>query len=64
MNQETFENILSFIVTFIILFVIGTIMYFLFKLSFSFEFNWRSYLLFDSIYSIFGALYVLTNMKN
>lgn len=64
MNQETFENILNFIVTFIIFFVIGTIMYFLFKLLFGFEFNWRSYLLFDSIYSMFGTLYVLTNMEN
>ncbi len=65
MNQETFENILNFIVTFIILFVIGTLVYLSFKLLFvGFEYSWGSYLTFNSIFSIIGTLYVFINIEN
>ena len=52
------EYIFEFILIFSILFIIGIIFYFVGTLLFGLENSWKSYFVFDMIFSFIGYLYI------
>lgn len=60
-QNDTFETIIEFIIIFLMMFIIGTLIYFGFFSLFGIEYAWKSYLMFNSLFSLGGYVYVKTS---
>ena len=60
-QNDTFETIIEFIIIFLMMFIIGTLVYFGFFSLFRIEYAWKSYLMFNSLFSLGGYVYVKTS---
>lgn len=57
-SQDVVEWITEFVVLFSLLFIIGTPMYFGLFALWQMEYAWKSYFIFNGLFSLFGYLYV------
>ena len=57
-SQDVVEWITEFVVLFSLLFIIGTPMYFGLFALWQMEYAWKSYFIFNRLFSLFGYLYV------
>lgn len=60
-QNDTFETIMEFITIFSMMFIIGTLVYFGFFSLFGIEYTWKSYFIFNSLFSLGGYGYVKTS---
>jgi len=60
-QSDTFETIMEFIIIFSIMFIIGTLVYFGIFALFGVEYTWKSYFIFNSLFSLGGYVYVKTS---
>lgn len=57
-SQDVVEWITEFVVLFSLLFIIGTPVYFGLFALWQIEYMWKSYFIFNGLFSLFGYLYV------
>ena len=57
-SQDVVEWIMEFVILFLLLFIIGTPMYFGLFALWQMEYAWKSYFIFNGLFSLFGYLYV------
>ena len=55
--------IMEFVVLFLLLFIVGTPMYFGLYALWQLEYTWKSYFIFNILFSLLGYLYVKLNMN-
>ena len=55
--------IMEFVVLFLLLFIVGTPMYFGLYALWQLEYTWKSYVIFDGLFSLLGYLYVKLNLE-
>ena len=55
--------VMEFVVLFLLLFIVGTPMYFGLYALWQIEYTWKSYFIFNSLFSLFGYLYVKLNLN-
>jgi hypothetical protein len=60
-QNDTFETIMEFIIIFLMMFIIGTLVYFGFFSLFGIEYTWKSYFMFNFLFSLGGYVYVKTS---
>ena len=54
--------VMEFVVLFLLLFIVGTPMYFGLFALWQLEYTWKSYFIFDGLFSLLGYLYVKLNL--
>ena len=59
-QNDTFETIIEFIIIFLIMFIMGTLLYFGFFALFEIEYTWKSYFIFNSLFSLWGYVNLKT----
>lgn len=59
-EDDMFEKIMEFIIIFLMMFIIGTLLYFGFFSLFGIEYTWKSYFIFNSLFSLGGYIHVKT----
>lgn len=57
-SQDVVEWIVGFVILFSLLFIIGTPMYFGLFALWKMEYTWKSYFIFNGLFSLFGYIYV------
>lgn len=57
-SQDVVEWIAEFVILFLLLFIIGTPVYFGLFALWKMEYTWKSYFIFNGLFSLFGYLYV------
>lgn len=57
-SQDVVEWITEFVILFSLLFIIGTPVYFGLFALWQMEYAWKSYFIFNGLFSLFGYLYV------
>lgn len=57
-SQDVVEWIAEFVILFLLLFIIGTPVYFGLFALWQMEYAWKSYFIFNGVFSLFGYLYV------
>ena len=62
-SQDVSELIMEFAILFLLLFIVGTPMYFGLFALWQLEYTWKSYFIFNGLFSLFGYLYVKLNMN-
>ena len=55
--------VMEFVVLFLLLFIVGTPMYFGLYALWQLEYTWKSYFIFNILFSLLGYLYVKLNMN-
>ena len=55
--------VMEFVVLFLLLFIVGTPMYFGLFALWQLEYTWKSYFIFNGLFSLFGYLYVTLNLE-
>ena len=57
-SQDVVEWIVGFVILFSLLFIIGTPVYFGLFALWQMEYTWKSYFIFNGLFSLFGYIYV------
>jgi len=60
-EDDMFEKIMEFIIIFLMMFIMGTLLYFGFFSLFGIEYTWKSYFIFNSLFSLGGYGYIKTS---
>ena len=62
-SQDVSELIMEFAILFLLLFIVGTPMYFGLFALWQLEYTWKSYFIFNGLFSLLGYLYVKLNLE-